>query len=226
MNLSSISQSPIFGISLTVLAYVLSFGLNKYIKWLHPLFICSGLISIFLIAGGISYSDYQIGGSLIESFLGPATIALGVPFYKNVQKFKDKLMPIMAGIFVGSMMGIASSSALIWLFGGSREIMVTMMPKSVTTPISIEIIRQLGGIPELGSVLTVLTGLLGSMFGPEVLKCFGIRDDNAVGVATGTASHGIGTGRLVRESDLLGSISGFSMCMAGMITSILVIPLY
>jgi predicted murein hydrolase (TIGR00659 family) len=226
VSISAFTQSPIFGISLTVLAYVLSFGINKYVSWLHPLFICSGLISVILLAGGVSYSDYQIGGSLIEFFLGPATIALGVPLYKNAQKFKEKLFPIITGIFVGSLIGIASSSALVWLFGGSREIMVTMMPKSVTTPISVEIIRYMGGIPELGSVLTVLTGLLGSMFGPEVLRFFGIRNNHAVGVATGTASHGIGTGRLVRESELLGIISGVSMCVAGMITSVLVIPLY
>ncbi|MGG1519738.1 LrgB family protein [Paenibacillus oryzisoli] len=226
MSVSSLSQSPIFGISLTVLAYVFSFGINRFIKWLHPLFICSGLIIVVLLMVGVSYTDYQIGGSLIEFFLGPATVAMGVPLYKNVQKFKEKIAPILAGIFAGSVMGIASSSALIWLFGESREIMVTMMPKSVTTPISVEIIRNMGGIPELGSVLTVLTGLLGSMIGPEVLRLFGLRDNYSVGIAIGTSSHGIGTGRLIRESDLLGSISGFSMCMAGMITSVLVIPVY
>nr|WP_275900720.1 LrgB family protein [Paenibacillus periandrae] len=210
---------------MTVLAYVFSFGINRFIQWIHPLFICSGLIIVVLLAGGVSYSDYHAGGSLIEFFLGPATVALGVPLYKNAQKFKDKMAPLLAGIFAGSVMGIASSSALVWLLGGSREIMVTMMPKSVTTPISVEIIRNMGGIPELGSVLTVLTGLLGSMIGPEVLRLFGMRDDFSVGIAMGTSSHGIGTGRLIRESDLLGSISVFSMCMAGMITSVLVIPI-
>jgi len=225
MSGSSFVQSPVFGISLTVLAYVLSFGINRFVKWLHPLFICSGLIIAVLLVSGVSFSDYRVGGNLIEFFLGPATVALGVPLYKNVQKFKEKLTPMLAGIFAGSLMGIASSSALIWLFGESREMMVTMMPKSVTTPISVEIIRSMGGIPELGAVLTVLTGLLGSMIGPEVLRWFGIRDAFSVGTAVGTSSHGIGTGRLIRESDLLGSISGFSMCMAGIITSILVIPI-
>ncbi|WP_248930668.1 LrgB family protein [Paenibacillus hamazuiensis] len=226
MNLQPYAQSPMFGISLTVLAYVCSFGVHRYIKWLHPLFVCSGLIILVLLAGGVPYSDYKVGGSLIEFFLGPATVAMGVPLYKNAQKFKEKLRPIVAGILAGSLTGVACSSALVWLLGGSREIMFTMMPKSVTTPISIEIIRSMGGNPELGSVLTVLTGLLGSMIGPEVLRRFGMRDDFSVGTAVGTSSHGIGTGRLIRESDLLGSISGFSMCLAGMVTSVLVIPVY
>ena len=226
MSLLSFAQSPIFGISLTVLAYVVSFHVHRYIKWLHPLFVCCGIIIGVLIAGGVSYSDYKIGGSLIEFFLGPATVALGVPLYKNAHKLKEKAAPILAGIIVGSVMGIVSVAALVPVFGGSREIMFTMMPKSVTTPISVEIIRALGGNPELGSVLTVLTGLLGSMIGPEVLRWFGMRNEFAVGAAVGTSSHGIGTGRLIRESDLLGSISGFSMCLAGVITSILVIPIY
>jgi predicted murein hydrolase (TIGR00659 family) len=226
LNLSSFSQSPMFGISLTVLAYVISFGAQRYIKWLHPLFVCSGLIILVLLEGGVSYSDYKIGGSLIEIFLGPATVALGVPLYKNVQKFRGRMIPILLGILAGSLMGIVSSITLSWLFGNSREMMFTMLPKSVTTPISIEIIRTLGGNPELGSVLTVLTGLLGSMIGPEVLRWFGMRDEFVVGTAVGTSSHGIGTGRLIRESDLAGSISGYSMCLAGITTSILVIPLY
>ncbi|MDQ1914523.1 LrgB family protein [Paenibacillus sp. GD4] len=226
MSLHPYAQSPIFGISLTVLAYVVSLGVQRYIRWLHPLFVCSGLIILVLYAGGVPYSDYKIGGSLIEFFLGPATIAMGVPLYKNAQKIKEKITPVIAGIFAGSVMGIVSSIALVHLLGGTREIMLTMMPKSVTTPISVEIIRAMGGNPELGSVLTVLTGLLGSMIGPEVLRRFGMRDDFFIGTAVGTSSHGIGTGRLIRESDLLGSISGFSMCLAGMITSVLVIPIY
>ncbi|WP_284646488.1 LrgB family protein [Paenibacillus silviterrae] len=226
MSLLPYVQSPIFGISLTVLAYVVSFDVQRYIKWLHPLFVCSGLIILVLYAGGVSYSDYKIGGSLIELFLGPATVAMGVPLYKNAQKLKEKVTPILTGVLAGSVMGIVSSLALVGLFGGSREIMFTMMPKSVTTPISVEIIRSMGGNPELGSVLTVLTGLLGSMIGPEVLRRFGMKNDFIVGTAVGTSSHGIGTGRLIRESDLLGSIGGFSMCLAGMITSVLVIPIY
>jgi putative effector of murein hydrolase len=104
--------------------------------------------------------------------------------------------------------------------------MATMMPKSVTTAISVELVRYMGGMPELGSVLTVLTGLLGSMLGPEVLRWFGLRDDISIGTALGTSSHGIGTGRLIRESDLSGSISGFSMGLAGIVTSLLLIPLH
>ncbi|TBL80221.1 LrgB family protein [Paenibacillus thalictri] len=226
MNVSEFVQNPLFGIALTVLAYVLALGLQRRWRWLHPLFVCAGVVIVILLVSGVSYSDYHIGGSYIEFFLGPATVALGVPLYKNAQKIKKGIGSILAGITVGSVAGIASSAALVWAFGGTRELMLTMMPKSVSTPISIEIVRAAGGIPELGAVLTVLTGLIGSMIGPEVLKWFGISGDMAIGTAIGTSAHGIGTARLIRESELKGGISGFSMGLAGIITSILFIPLY
>jgi predicted murein hydrolase (TIGR00659 family) len=215
-----------FGLTLTIISYVFALGLHRRTKWLHPLFVCSGLIIVVLLAGGVSYGDYEIGGSQIEFFLGPATVALGVPLYKNALKIKDCLSSVTTGVLVGAVMGVASSAALVWLFGGSQQLMATMMPKSVTTAISVELVRYMGGMPELGSVLTVLTGLLGSMLGPEVLRWFGLRDDISIGTALGTSSHGIGTGRLIRESDLSGSISGFSMGLAGIVTSLLLIPLH
>jgi putative effector of murein hydrolase len=104
--------------------------------------------------------------------------------------------------------------------------MLAMVPKSATTPISIEIVRELGGTPELGAVLTVLTGLLGSLIGPELLRLCGVRGDIAIGAAIGTAAHGIGTARVLRESDLQGSAAGLSMAAAGIVTSLLAIPLY
>jgi predicted murein hydrolase (TIGR00659 family) len=226
MTLGQFVQQPMFGISVTVLAYVLALIIGRRWSWLHPLLVCSALIILVLIAGGISYEDYKIGGGMIEFFLGPATVALGVPMYKHAQKIKNSFVSIVAGITVGSVMGIASAAALVWCLGGSRDILLAMMPKSVTSPIAIEIIRSFGGIPELGAVFTVLTGLLGSMIGPEVLRWFGIREDIAIGTAVGTSAHGIGTARLIRESELRGSISGFSMGLTGIITSVLFIPLY
>jgi predicted murein hydrolase (TIGR00659 family) len=226
LTLQQFYQHPIFGLSLTVIAYSIALLIHKRHSWLHPLFVCSGLIIIVLLAGHIPYNDYKIGGGIIELMLGPATVALGVPLYKNARRIQSSLISIVSGITIGSVTGIASAAGLVWLMGGSREMMLTMMPKSVTAPIAIEIVRYSGGIPELGAVLTVMTGLLGSMIGPEVLRLLGIRADIPLGVAVGTSSHGIGTARLIRESELQGSVSGFAMGLAGIITSVLYIPIY
>jgi putative effector of murein hydrolase len=121
-----------------------------------------------------------------------------------------------------SITGVASAAFLVLLMHGSKQLLLTMMPKSVTTPISIELVQQLGGQPELGAVFTVLAGLLGSVVGPTLLRKVGVRDPVAIGLAMGTSSHGIGSARVLRDSELQGGASGLAMAMAGIATSIII----
>jgi predicted murein hydrolase (TIGR00659 family) len=226
MNLHSLSEQPVFGLALSLISYSLALYLYRRWKWLHPLFVSSGLIIVFLLASHIPYEAYRKGGDTLILLLGPATVALGIPFYKNAQRIRSSLFSILGGITVGSASALMLSAVLVWSLGGSQELMVTMMPKSVTSPIALEISRQAGGIPELTAVLTVLTGLIGSMFGPALLRMCGVRDDISIGTAIGTASHGIGTARVINDSELQGSVSGFAMGAAAIITSFMFIPLY
>lgn len=226
MNLQAVYSHPLFGVAVTLGAYAIALKLHGRWRALHPLFVCAGGIVVLLWLTGIPYESYNKGGEIITFFLGPATVALGVPLYKQAAAIKKDVRAILAGVTAGSVSGIASAGCLMWALGGTRELMLTMMPKSVTSPIAIEIARQAGGIPELAAVFAVLAGLLGSMIGPAFLRALGISADVPLGVAIGTAAHGIGTGRLIRESELQGSVSGVSMALAGMVTSILFIPLY
>ncbi|MCU6798057.1 LrgB family protein [Paenibacillus sp. WQ 127069] len=226
MSLHDFLQQPMFGLALSVIAYAIALRLNQQWKWLHPLFISSGLIIGFMLCAHIPYESYRLGGDFLVLLLGPATVALGIPIYKNARRIRSSLVAIMSGITIGSIAALLLSGVLVWSLGGTAELMVTMMPKSVTSPIALEISRKAGGIPELTAVLTVLTGLFGSMFGRSLLRLVGVRDDISIGVAMGTSSHGIGTARVIRDSELQGSISGFSMGAAAIITSLLFIPLY
>lgn len=219
-------NDPLFGVTATVAAYVVAQRLHARFSWLHPLFVCSALLIVLLLASGIPYESYRIGGDLLVFCLGPATVALGVPMYKHAVRLKRQMRAIVAGVVAGCLCGMTSSAFFVWIAGGTKELWVTALPKSTSSPISIEIVRQLGGIPELGAVLTVLTGLVGSMIGPEFLRLVGVRDDIALGAAIGTGSHGIGTARILRESELQGSAGGLAMGLAGIVTSVLAIPLY
>ncbi|MNI24947.1 Inner membrane protein YohK [compost metagenome] len=217
---------PLFGIGLSVIAFSFAQQLQRKWSWLHPLFVCSGSIMIILLSFRIPFEAYKVGGDVITLFLGPATVALGVPLYKNAGLIRKHMMPILSGITVGSLTGIASAAVIVGLLGGTKEIIYSMMPKSVSAPIAVEISSHLGGIPELTVVMTVLTGLLGSMLGTTFLKWFGIKDDISIGIAIGTAAHGIGTARVIRDSELQGGLSGFAMGAAGILTSLLFIPVY
>lgn len=226
MNWNEVMNHPAFGAGITVLAYTGALGLQRRYPRVNPMLVtCAALIGLLLTAG-IPYESYAVGGNLLVFLLGPATVALGVPLYKNAKRIMSRLRAVLSGIAAGSLCGMASSALFVWLAGGSREMMMTLLPKSVSSPISMEIARMLGGIPELGAVLTVLTGLFGSIAGPALLKLVNIRGALAVGTASGTAAHGIGTARMARESELHGGVSAFAMGIAGILVSILSIPLH
>lgn len=221
----SIWHGPIYGVTLTVIVYCIFLVLHRQIRWLHPLFFTSFVIILIVLCTD-SLEQYQVGGEWFTFMLGPATIALGVPLYKNFRKIQHQFKPILIGIMIGSMTGIVSAALIMFAFKASEQLILSMIPKSVTTPVSIEIAKLLGGIPEITAVFTVIAGLLGSMFGPMMLRKLGIQHETAIGTALGTASHGIGTGRMIQESERGGAISGLSMGLSAIVTSVYMIPLY
>lgn len=226
MTYDWLNNNPLFGVTISVAAYTGAQLIYRRWRWLHPLFVCSGFIILILLSFHIPYESYKAGGDILTLLLGPATAALGVPLYKNAGLIKKHITGILIGVIIGSIAGIVSSAALVGLVGGSREIMLSMMPKSVSSPIAMEISRRLSGLPELTAVLTMLTGLFGSMFGSSILRWLGMKDGVSIGIAIGTAAHGIGTARLLKDSKMQGSMSGIAMGFAGIITSLLFIPIY
>ncbi|MCD1257447.1 LrgB family protein [Paenibacillus athensensis] len=219
-------SNPLFGFALSVIAYAAANLLQQRWGWLHPLFTGSGCLIVVLLGFHIPYEAYAKGASLLTLLLGPATVALGVPIYKHAALIRRHLVTLAAALLAGCVTGIVGAAALVGLLGGSAELVLSMLPKSVSSPIAIEISRRLGGIPELTATLTVLTGLFGSMVGARVLGWLRIKDDVAVGLAVGVAAHGIGTGRMLRDSELRGSFAGLAMGVSGIVTALLFIPIY
>ncbi len=225
MNFDEIWRQPLFGIAVTVAFYAASLALSQRWRWLHPLFLTSASLILLLQIGHIPYQSYKIGGDYLTFLLGPATVALAVPLYKHAPRLGQHLGAILCGVTLGCIGGIASAGLGAYFLGGSPQVVISMMPKSVTAAVSIEIMKQMGQRPELAAVFTVLTGLLGSMIGPPLLRKIGVRDDLSIGIAIGTAAHGIGTARVIRDSEAQGSASAFAMSLAGIITSLLFIPI-
>lgn len=216
---------PLFGLTVSVLAYVCGILIHQRFPRIHPLFLSSGSIILLLLVFHIPYGAYSVGGDLLTFFLGPATVALGVPLYQFRNRIKRHLFAVTTGITAGSLVGILSAGMIVWGLGGTKEMILSMMPKSVSSPIAIELSRLIGGFPELSATWAVLTGLLGSMFGRAFLWRLGIREDLPLGIAMGTAAHGIGTSKLIRSSESEGSFSAFAMALAGILTGILFIPI-
>jgi predicted murein hydrolase (TIGR00659 family) len=216
---------PLFGITVSVAAYVLGVGLSQKYPRIHPLFVSSISIILLLLVLHVPYEAYKMGGDWLSFLLGPATVALGVPLYTNRSRIKKQLKAIISGIIAGSLAGIIAAGGFMWLLGESKQIILSMLPKSVSAPIAIELSKLVGGIPELTAVLTVMTGLIGSMVSKGLLHRIGVRGSLAKGIATGTAAHGIGTDKLMHSSEIEGSYSAFAMALSGIVTSILFIPI-
>jgi predicted murein hydrolase (TIGR00659 family) len=216
--------SPLFGITLTLLVYRLAELLYRRTRFIlfNPVFISIVTIILVLKLGRIPYQDYQNGGQMILFLLGPAVVALAVPLYQRRDEILRRKLPILLGISAGALASIISAAGIAWLLGGSRGVVLSLVPKSVTTPIAIGIAEKIGGIVPLTAALVVLTGCLGAICGPEFCRLIGLRSRAAIGLAIGTASHGIGTARLLGEDRFAGAIAGLAIGLNGLTTALLV----
>jgi predicted murein hydrolase (TIGR00659 family) len=216
-------NSPLFGVTISLLAFEFGNWLYKKTKIavFNPLLISCTLIVIFLLKFNISLETYNKGGQMISFFLAPATVVLAVPLYKKLKLLKANAVPILTGIVAGSVTGMSSIILLGKLFGLNETLKLSLVPKSVTTPIGIDISSQLGGIQPVTVAAIIITGIFGAVAGPFICKLLKVKDKVAVGIAMGTASHALGTTKAVELGETEGAMSSLAVGVAGLITVIL-----
>lgn len=215
--------TPLFGIALTVGVYAVAQILYRRSGslLLTPVAVAIAIIIAVLLVCRIPFETYAVGGRHILFLLGPAVVALAVPLYARRQEVLARRLPILFGVLAGAVSSIVSASGLAWLLGGSPEVILSLAPKSVTTPIAIGIVEKIGGIAPLTAAIVVLTGCLGAICGPEFCRLIGIRDPVSQGLAVGTAAHGIGTARMLEVDRLGGAVAGLAIGLNGLITAFL-----
>ncbi|MGI5824351.1 MAG: LrgB family protein [Bacillota bacterium] len=216
-----LSYLTIFGVGLTFIAFIAGNWLHKKLRY-FPL-INSSVIAITLIITilnilGISYEDYNVGGDLFTILLFPTTAALAVPIYRQRELIKKNFLPIIVGTAVGSITGMGSVYGLCRLFGYDSFLTYSIMGKSVTTPIAMEITRLLGGEQSVVIIGVTIAGLLSSIYLPVFLKLTKIKNPVALGIATGSSSHGYGTSVAMTLSEEMGAMSSISIGITGLFT--------
>ena len=219
-NLNEVFYSPYFGVALSVFMYQVGILISRKVQnpIANPLLIAVILIIAFLKLFHIPMEAFQEGGNLINLFLAPATAALAVPIYKNLQILKSNLKPILAGTIVGSFSSMAVIFGLCKLFGLDDALTASLLSKSVTTPIAMGVTEQLGGIVPIGIAAVIFTGITGSIIAPFLVRLFHVKDPVAQGVGIGTCSHAVGTTRAIAMGELQGAMSGIAMGLAGLFT--------
>ena len=219
-----LAATPLLWLTVTLLAYQLGTWLFRR-AGCHPLLnpvLTAVLVLVILLKGtGTEYQTYFRGAQFIHFLLGPATVALAIPLYREIGIIKKAFMPITVSLAVGSLVGILSAVGIAWLLGGERIILITVAPKSITTPIAMGVSEQIGGLPSLTAVVVVLTGIAGAVIGDWVLDRLRIRDHAARGMALGVASHGIGTAHAIQKNRTSGAFSALAMALNGLVTALL-----
>ena len=212
-----------FGIGLTLGAYFLAKSL--YMKYRHPLLNVVLLGATFVIAAllalGIPYQAYVPGRSLMTALLGPATVGLAVPLFRNRDLLRRHAPAILAGVGLGTLTSVLSAGWLATFLALPHDIVLSLLPRSVTIPFAVEIVKLHGGSQALASAFVVATGTVGSVLGATLLTWTGVRDPVARGLALGTAAHGQGTAMAFQEGEEQGTMAGLALTLAGVTTTLL-----
>ena len=219
-----LSASPLFHLTLTLVAFQLaSFLFEKTGRnpLLNPVLGAVLIVVAVLMLTGTDYGSYFEGAQFVHFLLGPATVALAVPLYRQWYRVRRSALAIVVSLVAGSLTAILSALAVAWLAGSSEAVLASVAPKSVTAPVAMGIAEKLGGLPSLTAVLVIVTGILGAMLGPKVLDVTGVVDWRARGLAIGTASHGIGTARALQVNETAGAFSGLAMGLNALATALL-----
>ncbi len=220
-----LSATPLFWLTVTLGAWLAADGLSRAARrnpLVNPVLIAIALVSALLLATGTDYQTYFNGAQFVHFLLGPATVALGVPLYRNLALVRRDLLPMAASLLVGAVVAILSAVGIAAALGVPHNILVSLAPKSVTAGIAMAVSESLGGIPSLTAALVIITGIVGAIMVTPLMNALGIRDYAARGFAVGLASHGIGTARAFAVSSVAGTFAGIAMGLNAVVTALLV----
>ncbi|MBK8116762.1 MAG: LrgB family protein [Candidatus Accumulibacter sp.] len=223
-----LSTTPLLGLTVTLLAYQAAWWVHRRSgssPLANPVMIAVAALVALLAISGTSYQTYFDGAQFVHFLLGPATVALAVPLYTQFRRVRAMMLPVIAGLLVGSFTAAVSAVLVARLFGASLVTQLSLAPKSVTTPIAMGVAERIGGIPSLTAVLVISTGILGAVLGRYLFDALRIDDAAIRGFATGVTAHGIGTARAFQESEQAGAFAALAMGMNGLVTALL-LPMF
>lgn len=220
----NVFDTEIFGVILTILFFNIGIYIQKKTNKpiFNPLLVAILGIILFLSITKIPYESYKLGGDRINFFLGPVTIVLAVPLYKQFDLFKKYLLEILIGISCGVVVSFISIKLIGHFTNADVDIINSLIPKSITTPMGISLTKTLSGVEAITVVSIILTGILGAIISPIIFKIGKINNPVAKGIALGTSAHALGTTKALEMGEVEGAMSGLSIGISGIITVILI----
>ncbi len=216
-------SGPLFGLSFTLLFYLGAKKLQERFKsgLLNPLLVSSIALILFLSLTKIPYETYNEGGKFLTALIGPATVCLAIPLYKNMGLLKKHRFIIAQAITVAILTHAAILLILVIALELDRSVMISLIPISITTAFAKDVSLSLGGIPIITVCVVIVTGIVGATLSPLLNKAFKIKSDVAIGLALGTSSHAVGTSKAIENNEIQGTFSSLGLILTGIFTVIL-----
>lgn len=215
-----ILNSAASGVFISLAAYGIGTLVKR--KWnsplANPLLIAIILVILFLKLSGVEYENYNASAKYLTYLLAPATVSLAIPMYERMQLLKENYAAILTGILSGVLASLVCVLAMALVFHLSQAEYVTLLPKSVTTAIGMDIAKELGGHSEIAAAVIIITGVLGNMAAEPICRIFAIRHPVAKGIALGTSAHAIGTAKAMEMGETEGAMSSLAIVVAGVCT--------
>ena len=219
----TIITNEYFMLALTFGVFYAAKTIQRRLGWVlfNPILIAIAIIISFLLVMDIPYEKYHEGAKMIEFWLKPAVVALGVPLYLQLSSIKQQFLPILASQLMGCIAGIVSVVVISKLLGASDVVIMSLASKSVTTPIAMEVTQVLGGIPSLTAAIVVITGLIGAIIGFKTLSVSHVNNPMALGLSMGAASHALGTSAAMDRDQFVGAYASLGLTLNGIFTALL-----
>lgn len=221
--MNELFHTPLFGLLLTLASYRLAlwiYGKVNNLPLFHPFIVASIPVIVVLPLAGISYEQYREQTGILSFLLGPATVALAWPLYRQLHTVRSVWKPVLITTVVGATLAAGLSMGLAWWLGAPAQVVGSLAPKSITTPIAVEVVKSTGGLVSLAAGAVAITGIVGALLGGVVFRLLGVKDDRIRGFALGLAAHAIGTARAFEFGEKAGAFAGLALGLTGLLTAL------
>ena len=223
-----LARAPLLWLTVTVLVYLATIWLHKKSggnSFVNPVLFSVAAIICVLLATHTPYPVYFEGAKFVHFLIGPATVALAIPLYSQLERLKRMWLPLGVALVAGSSVAIASAVIIGRVLGASRETLLSLAPKSSTMPIAMSVAEKFGGVPALAAMAVAVTGITGTIMARPLLNLLRIRDPAVRGFAVGITAHAIGTARAIQVNDVAGAFAALALGLNGIATALLM-PLW
>ena len=224
---NTFTLSGLFWVSVTLLCYFVSLKVNVYFSGhpaLHPLVVTAALVSLLLVLTQVNVPRYQQSVSFLHWLLGPVTVALAIPIFKQWQSLKKYGWRLFISIAIGGIIAPLTAWITLYILNTPIALQLTMLAKSITTPLAMEASAQIGGIAPLAAVFVIVTGIVGAVLSNTMFTLFNVISPVAQGIALGTVAHAVGTAKAIHMGEDVAAMATLGLCINGIFTAF-VLPL-